>query len=280
MALGRLRKLFPSLAMTIGVEKRNMRMFFAGFGGLLILLAASFPAAHAQTPKLIPPSAQFQIPASESLTYAVDWRVFPAGIASFHLRAQGNNVYVVATATSIGTVNLLFPVADKYTSVFDRLTGCSFEYRKQIQEGRRRINGLMQLDYASRLQKLSEKNLVSGTFKQQTSPIPTCVTDVLSAIFYVGSQSLQVGHDLHFPLADGGHVVPVTVKVEARESVVTPAGTFSAIRVQPTAAAGVVKNRGDIWIWYTDDARHLPVQVRAHLFWGTITMRLTRADHP
>ena len=138
----------------------------------------------------------------------------------------------------------------------------------------------MQLDYTHHLQKITEKNIVSGTYKQQTSPIPGCVTDVLSAIFYVGSQSLQVGHDLRFPLADGGHVVPVTVKVAAKESVVTPAGTFAAIRVQPTAAAGVVKNRGNIWIGIPTTRGDLPVQVRAHLFWGTITMRLTRVDHP
>ena len=30
----------------------------------------------------------------------------------------------------------------------------------------------------------------------------------------------------------------------------------------------MVKNRGNIWIWYTDDARHMPVQIRARLFWG------------
>jgi hypothetical protein len=44
--------------------------------------------------------------------------------------------------------------------------------------------------------------------------------------------------------------------------------------VQPIADAGVVKNRGNIWIWYTDDDRRMPVQMRARLFWGTITMRL------
>jgi hypothetical protein len=48
--------------------------------------------------------------------------------------------------------------------------------------------------------------------------------------------------------------------------------------VQPTADAGVVKNRGNIWIWYTDDDRHLPVQMRARSFWGTITFRLTGND--
>ncbi len=254
-----------------------MRKFLTLSIAGILLLATLSPAALAQVPQFPPPNPQFPIPTSQTLTYAVDWRVFPAGTATFHLQAEGSNQHVTATAASIGTVNLLFPVADRYGSIFDRRTGCSYEYRKQIQEGRRRLTGLMQLDYAHHLQKLSEKNLVTGTSKQKDSPIPGCVTDVLSGIFYVATQPLQIGHDLHFPLADGGKVVAVTIKVEARETVVTPVGTFSTIRVQPTADAGVVKNRGSILIWYSDDARHLPVQVRARLFWGTITMRLTSA---
>ncbi len=259
--------------------KRMKRKFIAI--SMLAFLPGLYllPTSHAQVPAFPPPSQMFPVPTSESLTYAVDWRVFPAGTASFHLKAEGPNEHVTATAASIGTVNLLFPVADRYDSVFDRHTGCSFEYRKQIQEGRRRLTGLMQLDYTHHLQKLSEKNLVTGTSKQQNSPIPGCVTDVLSGIFYVATQPLQVGHDMHFPLADGGHVVAVTMKVEAKESVVTPAGTFATIRVQPTADVGVVKNRGTILIWYSDDVRHIPVQVRAHLFWGTVTMRLTSVSN-
>lgn len=243
---------------------------------VLVFVLLCLPAAlRAQLSALAAPSPQFPIPVNQSLTYAVDWRVFPAGTATFHLWADGENQHVTATAASIGTVNLLFPVADRYDSIFNRRTGCSTEYRKQIQEGHRRLTGLMELDYAAHQQRLSEKNLVTGTYKQKNSPIPGCVSDVLSGIFYVATQPLQVGHDLHFPLADGGKVVAVTMKVEAKETVVTPAGTFAAIRVEPTADAGVVKNRGSILIWYSDDARHLPVQVRAHLFWGTITMRLT-----
>jgi hypothetical protein len=100
------------------------------------------------------------------------------------------------------------------------------------------------------------------------------VTDLMSAIFYGGSQPLQPGGSFRMPVADAMRVVDVTMKAEAREQVVTLAGTFQTIRVQPVADAGVVKNRGNIWIWYTDDDRHMPVQMRARLFWGTITMRL------
>jgi len=70
----------------------------------------------------------------------------------------------------------------------------------------------------------------------------------------------------------------VTMKVEGHDEIKTPAGTFQTIRVEPTADAGVVKHRGNIWIWYTDDDRHLPVQMRARLFWGTITFRLTSIE--
>jgi hypothetical protein len=87
-----------------------------------------------------------------------------------------------------------------------------------------------------------------------------------------------VGQDFSFPLADATRTVTVTMKVEAKEEIKTPAGTFQTVRVEPTAEDGVVKNRGNIWIWYTDDARHMPVQMRARLFWGTITFHLQSVD--
>jgi hypothetical protein len=65
------------------------------------------------------------------------------------------------------------------------------------------------------------------------------------------------------------------MKVEGREEIKTPAGTFQTVKVQATADEGVVKNRGTIRIWYTDDARHIPVQMQAsQFFWGTITFHL------
>jgi len=121
---------------------------------------------------------------------------------------------------------------------------------------------------------LDEKNLVNGQTKHVETPVPGCLTDLLSGVYYASSQPMEVGKSFVIPVADPLKPVLVTMKVEGREEVKTPLGTFKTIRVQPTADAGVVKNRGNIWIWYTDDDRHLPVQMRARLFWGTITFRL------
>ena len=227
---------------------------------------------------MTPPQPSYAFPARETLHYEVDWRVFPAGTASIHLELQGDTVRVTGEGETIEALNLLFRVNDKFQSSFDRKTGCSYGFSKQIVEGKRQVNTDLKFDYSQRKSFQYEKNLVSGIVKNEQAEIPTCVTDLLSGIFYAASQPIQVGQSFQMPLADALHTLPVTMKALSREEIKTAAGTFQTIRVQPTAESGVVKNKGEIWIWYSDDARHIPVQMRARLFWGTLTMRLSSID--
>jgi hypothetical protein len=229
-------------------------------------------------PVLQPPLSTFDYPQHETLTFTVDWRVFTAGTAVFHLDQSGDALKISATADTIGAVNMLFPVVDRFQSGFDMKTGCSTGFNKQIQEGRRKIASELAFDYDHGKQTQNERNLVKGTATHKEANIPACVTDSLSGVFYTQSQTLTPGQTVYFPLADSMRTVTVGMKVEDHEEIKTPAGTFETIKVQATADEGVVKNRGSIWIWYTDDPRHLPVQMQARLFWGTITFHLQSVD--
>lgn len=241
-------------------------------------LAANASAQQAVT--LPSPKAGFSFPQRQTLTYSVDWRVFPAGTAVLHFEQQGDREKISATADTVGALNMLFHVSDKFQSTFDRAKGCTYSFDKQTVEGRRQINSTLRLDYGAGRSILDEKNLVKGDTKHIEQPIAGCVTDLLTGIFYAASQPMDaVGQSFVLPVVDAMHTVPVTMKVEGRETVKTPLGTFKTIRVQPTADAGVVKNRGNIWIWYTDDDKHLPVQMRARLFWGTITFQLSANEN-
>ena len=252
------------VAVLLAGESRGWAQFFG-----------SRPAAQPVViPTLQPPVSGYVFPQKQTLSFTVDWRVFTAGTAVFQLEQQGGVQKISATADSVGAVTMLFPVVDRFQAGFDTKTGCSTGFSKQLLEGRRRVTTDLTFHYQAGKQTQMEKNVVKGTSKTLTASIPACVTDSLSAIFYAASQPLVVGQQLRFPLADSMRTVTVTMKVEAKEEVKTPAGTFQTIRVQPTAEEGVVKNRGEIWIWYTDDARHIPVQMRARLFWGTITFHL------
>jgi len=247
-------------------------------GAMGQLLGPKKPVVPVVIPTLQPPAPEYVFPARQTLTFTVDWRVFTAGTAVFQIEQQGTTEKVTATGDSVGAVNMLFPVIDKFQAGFDTKTGCSTGFSKQLQEGRRKVNSDLTFNYQTGKQTLVEKNMVKGTAKTLNASIPACVTDALSAIFYAASQHLVIGQQVDFPLADAMRTVTVAMKVEAREEIKTPAGVFTTLRVQPTADEGVVKSRGQIWIWYTDDARHMPVQIRAKLFWGTITFHLQSVE--
>jgi hypothetical protein len=234
----------------------------------------------AQDPLLLPaPHPGFTFPQHQTLTYSVDWRVFTAGVAVIHFDQSGDRERIAASADTSGAINMLFHVADNFQSDFDREKGCTYDFNKQTVEGRRQNNSTLRIDYGGNRSILDEKNQVNGQTKHVEAPVRGCLTDLLTGVFYAASQPMVVGHNFVMPIVDAQRTVPVTMKVEGKEEIKTTLGTFKTIRVQPTADAGVVKNRGNIWIWYTDDDRHLPVQMRARLFWGTITFRLTGNDN-
>ena len=241
----------------------------------LLCAFALAAASHGQDPAaLAPPRPGFSFPQRQTLTYSVDWRVFPAGSAVVHFETAGDREHISASAYTSGAINLLFHVADNFQSDFDRDKGCTYDFDKQTVEGRRQINSTLHLDYAAGKSILDQKNMVNGQTKHLEAPVRGCLTDLLTGVFYASSQPMALGHNFVIPVVDAARTVMVTMKVESREEIKTPLGAFKTLRVQPTADAGVVKNRGNIWIWYTDDDRHLPVQMRARLFWGTITFRL------
>ncbi len=220
----------------------------------------------------------FEFPHGQTLNYEAEWRYFTAGTATLRVERAGSQEHVAATADSNGAVALLYRVADRFNSYFDANTLCSARLTKHTEEGSHRRDTNITFDYSRGKAVLDEHNLKENKNKRTENDIPGCVTDVVSGLFYVGSLPLQQGATYAFPLNDGGKTVTIQAHVEGKEEVKTPAGTFQTIRVGPEGDYGALRNRGRIQVWYTDDARHIPVQIRSKLFWGTLTVYLTRID--
>jgi hypothetical protein len=222
-----------------------------------------------------PLRAGFQFPYGQTLNYEGEWRFFTAGTATVHLERAGTQNHVTINADSTGVVALLYKVQDRFESYFDAKTLCSAKLVKHAEEGSHRRDTVITYDYGRGKSVLEEHNLKTNQQKKVENDIPGCVTDVISGILYVASLPLQAGGVYTFPLNDGGNTVTVKASVEGKEQVKTPAGTFQTIRVGSEGNSAVLKNRGRMWIWYTDDDRHIAVQMRAKLFWGTLTIYLT-----
>ncbi len=253
---------------------------------LLTLAAALVPGLTAQQasisaePKasIQPGSEAYRFPNNQTLHYEAEWRLWKAGTGTLKIEQNGDFEHVTGTAEASGAIAVLYRVEDRLESYFDRKTLCSERILKHSEEGLHQRDTTLRFDAARGKSVLDERNLRSGETKHQETDSPACVTDVLSGIYYLGAQRLEPGAALLFPVNDGGKSFDVTAFVEGREDVKTDAGTFHTVRVAVYSGAGALKGRGKLWIWYTDDASHLPVQMRSRLFWGTLTLRLTRVE--
>jgi hypothetical protein len=265
---------------------RTLKQFLALTLALLVAPLALSPEMAAQQasisaePKatILPPGEAHRFPNNQILHYDAEWRLWKAGAGTLKIEQNGEFEHVVGTAEASGAVAVLYRVQDRLESYFDRRTACSERILKHSEEGLHKRETTLNFDPVRGKAVLDERNLRNGESKHQESDSPACVTDVLSGIYYIGAQHLEPGASFLFPVNDGGKNFAVTAYVEGREDVKTDAGTFHTLRVAVYSNAEPLKGRGKVWIWYTDDASHLPVQMRSRLFWGTLTLRLTQLE--
>jgi Protein of unknown function (DUF3108) len=238
--------------------------------------AASVSSASAQ---ITPPRPNYPFPDGRSFVYSAEWHMLAAGTGVIQMDAagNGNERKVVATAESSGVVNVIFPVHDRFESRFDPQTFCSHSIVKHSEEGSHKRETAIHFDYESKKSKLEERNLKTGEIKHVENDLPACATDILTGFYYLQSLPLKPGATYDFPINDGKNAV-VHATVDKREQVKVPAGTFSAVMVTAEAISGSLQSKGKVWIWYSDDAAHTPIQMRAKLGWGVLLFRLQKIE--
>jgi len=234
---------------------------------------SSAPAA-----RIIPPPPNYAFPNGQTYVYGIEWHLFNAGTSEMTLALDGGQEHVTAIANSAGVVNALYKVQDHFEAFFDPHTFCSLRVSKNTEEGSHSRQTELRFDYSRNKSVLDEKNLKTGEQKHVENDLPGCVTDVVSGFYYLASLPLQPGNSYTFPINDGNKTTEVRARVEAREQIKVPAGTFQAVRVKAEAISGALQGKGTVWAWFTDDANHTGVQMRSKLGWGTLLFRLQRIE--
>lgn len=256
----------------------SARIAASGLGVTVLLLALS---GQSQIP---PASASPGVPVpfspGEELTFDLSWNIFTAGqIAATISRvadAPGDSYRIKAIAKSRGFVSLLFPVEDEYESFIDTQTLCSRRITKKVNEGRRHKETAIVFDSRRKLAILDERDLAhpSSPPKHDEQAIPGCVEDVISAFYDIRRQPLKVGQVIGLPINDGSKTTDVRVEVQAVESIKVPFGQRMAYRLEPTVFSGLLKRRGRMLIWISDDPQRLPLRIKAMIAVGTISAEL------
>jgi len=240
------------------------------------------PAAMSAPPasRIIAPPPSFHMPESETLVYSVEWHLLNAGSATVVLQRSGSFEHLRALADTSGVVNKIYAVHDTFDADIEPRTFCTQHVSKHSQEGSRRIERQVHFNYQTAKSHMEESNLKTGNKRQADYDIPACVTDVVSGFFYAASLNLTAVSSQTFPVNDGGKTTDVKIDVEGRNRVKVPFGEFEALRVKAEPVSGPLKGKGVLWVWFTDDVRHIPLRVKCRLAFATILFQLQRLDLP
>ena len=116
--------------------------------------------------------------------------------------------------------------------------------------------------------------VVNGEF---TGPIH----DILSAIYFMRIQPLQVGKNFDLPISDSGQVYKVPIRVLEKKKLKTVLGRVDAILVEADlfGPRRMLDGNGKFFMWFTDDARRVPVSVKVKSEFGTFDIKLKKFKH-
>lgn len=243
--------------------------------GRLFAGVSDAPAAASSQPEshIVRPQPQYSF-GNRKFVYSVQWHFLNAGTSTVAIQHDGSGARVLATADSAGMPDKMFKVHDLFSASLDTRTFCTRRVEKHNEEGKRQYDETVAFDYPHGKSRVDVKNVKTAETKHSEFDIPACVTDVISGFFYVASLPLAPGYSEIFPVNDNGKTTDIEVKVESRDRVKSPLGQFDTLRVKAEPVSGPMKGKGVLWVWFTDDGRRIPVQMKSKLGFATLLFQL------
>ncbi len=177
----------------------------------------------------------------------------------------------ILTGKSVGMVDKLFSVNDRIQSIFDPVSLQSVRYDSWENYGRKKRLRSLLFDRT--------RNTVAAKQDDgpvQTSTVPAQVQDSLASLYYLRTMSeFTIGKVFAINVYDGGKNWSIEVHTLGRERVRTSAGEFNTIVVKTRPLyEGVFQNKGELFIWLTDDSRKVPVLMKSTLKIGSFLFTL------
>jgi len=213
--------------------------------------------------------------AGETLDFELTWVAISGGGMRMTIGPVPNDPLhfrITSVAKSSSSFAFLFKVRDQLESIVNRDDLSTIRFEKHLNEKGRSKDDSTVIDERRKIAMRRRPN-----HNTEEVMVPKPVFDPLSLVFHIRQLPLEPGTVQRFSVFADGKLYTLEAKVMFRESLSTPAGTFNTVVVEPKMlAGGLFRDEGDLRVWYTDDARHIPVQIKSDLKIGSITATLRR----
>jgi hypothetical protein len=216
----------------------------------------------------------------ERLVYSIGWYNIVGGTATLDMDEtdyEGVPVYRVRSlAKSNAFVSVFFPVEDRIESLIDRATLTALRLDVKQRQGNRKRDRVTEFD------QVNHTATVVRDGKQKTFEIPPDVQDSLSCLYFFRSlPPIKVGETVTIDVHESNKNWRLAIVGQKRERIETEAGKFMTIRTKAKVEfEGVFLEKGDVYVWFTDDERRLPVRMDSKIKIGRVSAKLIKYRPP
>lgn len=231
------------------------------------------PEAAAQSPVVVSGVKRARVPfaAGERMEYIVKFGMLKVGNAHMEVVSLDNLRGRPAwhTAFWVQGGNFLYRVNDVYESWMDAETLSSLRFIQDLEEGGK--------DTERRFEIYPERAVFVQTSDKSPKEEPSVSQplDDGSFLYFIRTIPLVVGQTYDFNRYFRPDRNPVRIKVLRKERITVPAGTFNAIVLQPVIKTkGIFSENGRAEIWLSDDERHIMLQLKSRLSFGSLNLYL------
>ncbi len=236
------------------------------------LILATAPEVFAQTAST---AGRAKVPfgVGERMEYEVRFGRLKVGNAHMEVVAleqmRGRTVWHTAFWVQGG--NFLYRVNDVYESWIDAETLSSLKFVQELNEGGKSTERRFEI-FPERATFIQTNKRDAKEEKSVSNPL-----DDGSFLYFIRTIPLEVGQTYDFNRYFRPDRNPVRIKVLRKEKIRVPAGSFDAIVIQPVIKTkGIFSENGHAEIWLSDDDRHVMLQLKSRLSFGSLNLYLKR----
>ena len=278
---------FQNHADESGVQSAlNQRIFHASYPSYLLVLFLSLipPTAFATDSPSHPTvaflksesrSASTPFFVGEELRFEVRWMGLLAGNASMAVSGQvtkgGHEVYHIRSlAESSPLFSLFYNVRDRGETFIDVHELYPWYFHLDQREGSRSVQRTVAFDQPRGMATYTKNQEIPQEVK-----VPVGVHDSLSSFYILRTLPLRVGQSIHLHTFSNGKTYDLEVQILRREKIEAYWGMVDTLVVQPLMRfQEILRQKGDVLIWVTDDERRLPIRMRTAIKVGSIEATL------
>jgi hypothetical protein len=200
--------------------------------------------------------------------YAVAGIYVNAGTATFtnSLEILNNKpvYHIVGDGHSNSSYDVLYKVRDRYETYIDTTTLQPLKFVRDINEG-----GYKKYQNVTFNKTANTAITNDGVFK-----VPTCIQDVVSAVFYarnIDFGKLLPNDKIAFDMFLDNEVFNMYIRYLGKETIKTKYGKFRAIKFKPLLIKGTIFKGGEeMVVWVTDDENRIPVRIESPISVGKV----------